>query len=522
MEIEVILAISMFLVAIGALLAGFPVAFTLGGVALVFALIGISLDVVYLSDLKNFPARIDGIMRNGVLVAVPFFVIMGVVLERSRVAEDLLAIASRLLGQIRGGLGYAVVLVGALLAASTGIVGATVITMTLIALPTMLKQGYDPKLATGIIASSGTLGQIIPPSIVLILLADAIANASAQASTGLGGRAVSISVQDLFSGALIPGLLLVCLYLAYIAFNAITRPQSCPPADVSDLPPLTARQIAMGLGAPIALIFAVLGSILLGITPPTEAAAIGAGGAVLLAGFRLSEDTPTKLRPLLFVGLASAALLLILNQSFELSVKQDTADKIAQFIAFACIGGLLAGLGAGLLILRRARHLKSAFMSASHITSMVFTILIGASLFSLVFTGSFRGDEMIEGVLTAMPGGMWGALAITMLVMFVLGFFLDFIEIIFIIVPLVAPPLIVLGVDPIWLAILMALNLQTSFLTPPFGFALFYLRGAAPDSVQTLDIWRGALPFIGLQIIMIIAVAAIPALATWLPSLGAS
>ena len=525
MEIEVILAISMFLVAIGALLAGFPVAFTLGGVALVFALIGISLDVVYLSDLKNFPARIDGIMRNGVLVAVPFFVIMGVVLERSRVAEDLLAIASRLLGQIRGGLGYAVVLVGALLAASTGIVGATVITMTLIALPTMLKQGYDPKLATGIITSSGTLGQIIPPSIVLILLADAIANASAQASTGLGGRAVSISVQDLFSGALIPGLLLVCLYLAYIAFNAITRPQSCPPADVSDLPPLTARQIAMGLGAPIALIFAVLGSILLGITPPTEAAAIGAGGAVLLAGFRLSEDTPTKLRPLLFVGLASAALLLILNQSFELSVKQDTlttADKIAQFIAFACIGGLLAGLGAGLLILRRARHLKSAFMSASHITSMVFTILIGASLFSLVFTGSFRGDEMIEGVLTAMPGGMWGALAITMLVMFVLGFFLDFIEIIFIIVPLVAPPLIVLGVDPIWLAILMALNLQTSFLTPPFGFALFYLRGAAPDSVQTLDIWRGALPFIGLQIIMIIAVAAIPALATWLPSLGAS
>ena len=524
MELEVLLAIAMFLVAIGALLGGFPVAFTLGGVALIFAGIGISLDILSVNDLKNFPSRIDGVMRNGVLIAVPFFVIMGVVLERSRVAEDLLGIASRLLGQMRGGLGYAVVLVGALLAASTGIVGATVITMTLIALPTMLKQGYDPKLATGIIASSGTLGQIIPPSIVLILLADAIANASAQASTGLGGRAVSVSVQDLFSGALIPGLLLVGLYLAYIAFNAITRPERCPPADVSDLAPLSAGQIAMGLGAPLALIFAVLGSILLGITPPTEAAAIGAGGAVLLAGFRLSEDQPTKLRGVLFAGLVSAILLLMLNGAFELSVKQDTLtalDKAAQALAFACVFGLMAGLGAGLIILHRARHLKSAFMSASHITSMVFVILIGASLFSLVFTTGFRGDEMIEAVLTAMPGGVWGALAITMLVMFVLGFFLDFIEIVFIIVPLVAPPLIILGVDPIWLAILMALNLQTSFLTPPFGFALFYLRGAAPDSVQTLDIWRGALPFIGLQIIMILAVAAMPALATWLPSLGA-
>jgi len=525
MEIEVILAISMFLVAICALLAGYPVAFTLGGVALTFAGIGIGLDVLTVNDLKNLPSRIEGVMRNGVLVAVPFFVIMGVVLERSRVAEDLLGIASRLLGQMRGGLGYAVVLVGALLAASTGIVGATVITMTLIALPTMLKQGYDPKLATGIIASSGTLGQIIPPSIVLILLADAIANASAQASTSLGGRAVSVSVQDLFSGALIPGLLLVGLYLGWIAFNAITKPERCPPARLEDLPPLTARQVAMGLGAPLALIFAVLGSILLGITPPTEAAAIGAAGAVLLAGFRLSEDQPTRLRPLLFTGLGAAILLLILNAGFELSVKLDTltaVDKVAQFLAFACVLALMAGLGAGLLILSRLGHLKSAFMSASHITSMVFVILIGASLFSLVFTGGYRGDEMIEGVLTAMPGGVWGALAITMLVMFILGFFLDFIEIIFIIVPLVAPPLIVLGVDPIWLAILMALNLQTSFLTPPFGFALFYLRGAAPDEVQTLDIWRGALPFIGLQIVLIIAVAAIPALATWLPSLSAS
>lgn len=525
MELEVILAISMFGVAISALLAGFPVAFTLGGVALLFALIGIGLGVFYPSDLKNFPLRIEGVMKNGVLIAVPLFVIMGVVLERSRVAEDLLGIASRLLGGIRGGLGYAVVLVGALLAASTGIVGATVITMTLIALPTMLKQGYDPRLATGTIAASGTLGQIIPPSIVLILLADAISNASAQAATTLGNITSAVSVQDLFSGALIPGFILVGFYLAWIAFNAITKPASAPPAKFDDLPPLTAKEIAYSLGAPLLLIFAVLGSILLGITPPTEAAAIGAGGAVLLAGLRLSEETGSRLGGLVLAGLLSAVALLALNGLFDLSIKHESftaLNKLGIGLAFLASSLLVAGLGAGLVILHKAGHLTSAFTSAAHITSMVFVILIGASLFSLVFTGGYRGDEMIEKLLTAMPGGVWGALAITMLVMFVLGFFLDFIEIIFIVVPLVAPPLIVLGVDPIWLAILMALNLQTSFLTPPFGFALFYLRGVAPESVETIDIWRGAVPFIGLQLLVIALVASVPALATWLPSLGAS
>ena len=525
MEIEIILAISMFLVAIAALLAGFPVAFTLGGVALLFALIGISLDVFYLNDLKAFPLRIEGVMKNGVLLAVPLFVIMGVILERSRVAEDLLSIASRLLGKVRGGLGYAVVLVGALLAASTGIVGATVITMTLIALPTMLKQGYDARLATGTIAASGTLGQIIPPSIVLILLADAISNASAQAATSLGNVTSAISVQDLFSGALIPGFILVGLYLAWIAFNAITKPESAPAASFEDLPPLKASEIIYGLGAPLLLIFAVLGSILLGITPPTEAAAIGAAGAVLLAGLRLSGETGSRLAPVILASLLAVVGLLLLNGFFDLSVKSEAIsplDLVAIGMALLCVVMLIAGLGAGLLILRKAGHLHSAMSSAAHITSMVFVILIGASLFSLVFTGGYRGDEMIEGILTGMPGGVWGALVITMLVMFVLGFFLDFIEIIFIVVPLVAPPLIILGVDPIWLAILMALNLQTSFLTPPFGFALFYLRGVAPDGVETIDIWRGAIPFIGLQLLVIALVAAIPALATWLPSLGAS
>ena len=291
-----------------------------------------------------------------------------------------------------------------------------------------------------------------------------------------------------------------------------------------ELPPLTFKEIAFGLGAPLLLIFAVLGSILLGITPPTEAAAIGAAGAALLAGIRLSEETGSRLKPVLMAGLAGVVGLLVLNANFDLSVKQgafSSTTKLAIGAAYMCILALIAALASGLLVLRKAGHLNSALSSAAHITSMVFVILIGASLFSLVFTGGYRGDEMIEALLTAMPGGVWGALVITMLVMFVLGFFLDFIEIIFIVVPLVAPPLIVLGVDPIWLAILMALNLQTSFLTPPFGFALFYLRGVAPDGVETIDIWRGAIPFIGLQLAMILLVAAFPALATWLPSITA-
>lgn len=525
MELEIFLAIAMFLVAIAALLAGFPVAFTLGGVALLFAFVGISLGLFDLRELRSFPLRIEAVMKNGVLIAVPMFVIMGVILERSRVAEDLLGIASRLLGGLRGGLGYAVVLVGTLLAASTGIVGATVITMTLIALPTMLKQGYDKRLATGTIAASGTLGQIIPPSIVLILLADAISNASAQANTSLGIVASAVSVQDLFSGALIPGFILVACYLAWIAFNAITKPERVPAAVFTELPPLTIKEIAYGLGAPLLLIFAVLGSILFGITPPTEAAAIGACGAVLLAGLRLAEETGTRLAPLIIAGLIAAVGLLVLNGIFELSVKQDTIsgiDQVAIIIAMLATAMVMLSLAAGLWIMHQAGYLKTALSSAAHITSMVFVILIGASLFSLVFTSGYRGDEMIENLLTGMPGGMWGALAITMLVMFILGFFLDFIEIVFIVVPLVAPPLLILGVDPIWLAILMALNLQTSFLTPPFGFALFYLRGAAPPEVDTIDIWHGAVPFIGLQLFVIALVAIFPVLSTWLPGLTAS
>jgi len=527
MELEIILALLMFATAVAALLMGYPVAFTLGGVAMLFALVGIALGVFPEPLLRTLPSRIQGgsIMQNGTLVAVPLFVLMGVILERSRVAEDLLHIASRLLGKLNGGLGFAVVLVGALLAASTGIVGATVITMTLIALPSMLKQGYDPRLATGTIAASGTLGQIIPPSIVLILLADAVSNAASQASLSAGGRPLVVSVGDLFAGALIPGLILVGFYLAWIAFQAITRPQHCPAVHVpEDTAPLTFKEVAFGLGAPLALIFAVLGAILGGIAPPTEAAAIGAAGAIMLAGLRLAREAGSRLAPVILAGLASLVLVLILRNSFDLRLGVERVGTMNQvgiaITALACLV-FFAALGSGALVLRHARQLLPAIKSATNITSMVFLILIGASLFSLVFRG-FGGDDIVKDILHAMPGGKWGALLMTMIVMFVLGFFLDFIEIVFVVVPLVAPPLILLGFDPVWLAILMALNLQTSFLTPPFGFALFYLRGAAPPEVSTLQIWRGAVPFIVLQVLLILLVALVPALATWLPSLVAS
>ncbi|MCI4646287.1 MAG: TRAP transporter large permease subunit [Hyphomonadaceae bacterium] len=527
MEIEILLAVGMFAAAIAALLAGYPVAFTLGGTALLFALMGIGLGVFPDAFLKGYPARIQGAMENQVLIAVPLFVIMGVILERSRVAEDLLHIASRLLGRLRGGLGYAVVIVGALLAASTGIVGATVITMTLIALPSMLRQGYDPRLAAGTIAASGTLGQIIPPSIVLILLADAISNANQTASMAGGGGPSVVSVGDLFAGALVPGLLLVFTYLIYIAASAWMRPASCPPLQAdSDDPALTTQEIVFGLGAPLLLIMVVLGAILGGVASPTEAAAVGAGGAILLAGLRLSreDEMPGWVAPVLISGLISLLTLFLLANLMDLRVgREEISAGDWAGILFAGLLSLafLVSLASGLYALSRASQLLAALKSASNITSMVFMILIGASLFALVFRG-FGGDDLVTALLSAMPGGKWGALALTMLVMFVLGFFLDFIEIVFVVVPLVAPPLILLGFDPIWLAILMALNLQTSFLTPPFGFALFYLRGAAPDELATLDIWRGAVPFIGLQLFIIACVAGMPWLATWLPALAAN
>lgn len=508
----------MFLAAFAALLRGYPVAFSLAGVGLAFALLGLALDVFDPLHLRAFPQRIYGNimeMDKAILVAVPLFVFMGVMLEKSRVAEELLEAMGALFGTLRGGLGISVVLVGALLAASTGIVGATVVTMGLLSLPTMLKRGYDPSLASGSIAAAGTLGQIIPPSIVLVLLGDQLSSAYAEAQRAQGVFSPDIvSVGDLFAGALIPGLILVALYVGYQILMAVTRPQSAPAIAKSELHADWGK-ILSALVPPLVLIIAVLGSILGGLATPTEAAGVGAVGATLLAAYRNAGAAANPARGRLVVLIAAAALIGLIASPlvFDLRSGAGRAGLPAAYAlaAIAVLGGAFA-----LIRLLRTGVLDAVMKATAQISAMVFVILIGASLFALVFR-ELGGDESVRHALESVPGGVFGALAVVMLVMFLLGFFLDFIEITFVVVPIVAPILLMMGVDPVWLGVLMALNLQTSFLTPPFGFALFYLRGVAPPELTTGAIYRGAAPFVVIQLVMITAVAALPWLATALP-----
>ena len=449
------LPLVMFAVTCGVLLLGFPVAFTLAGVALCFAFVGAAFDLLSLKYLGAIPSRIVGVMTNEVLVAVPLFVFMGVTLERSQIAEQLLQTMGLLFGRMRGGLGVSVIAVGTVLAASTGIVGATVVTMGLLSLPAMLRAGYDPKLATGTICASGTLGQVIPPSIVLVLLGDILQGANTQAQLSRGNFAPDpVSVVDLFAGAFIPGLVLVGLYVSWIFFKAIVSPSSCP-ALVGDegRPDDMGRRVIRVLLPPAVLIVLVLGSILAGAATPTESAAVGAVGAMVLAA---------------------------LHRQFTLAILQDV------------------------------------MRSTLSISCMVFVILLGASVFSLTFR-EFGGDDLVAGLLKDMPGGAFGAMLVVMALMFVMGFFLDFIEIIFVVVPIVGPILLAMDIHPVWFGVMIAINLQTSFLTPPFGFALFYLRGVAPASVTTMDIYRGIIPFVLIQIVGLCIVAYWPGLATWLP-----
>ncbi len=434
------------------LASGFPVAFVLGGVALLFAGLGVLLGNFDASFLMALPNRLFDTLTSQTLLAVPLFVFMGVMLERSKLAEALLTRVAALFGQRRGGLVVAVILVGGILAASTGIVGATVVTMGLISLPVMLRAGYDPKLATGAIAASGTLGQIIPPSIVLVLLGDQLSNAYQRAQLAQGNYAPdTVSVGDLFAGALLPGLGLVALYLAYVLWIAWRHPERAPALPEVEKPRLF--EVLVDIVPALGLIVLVLGSILGGFATPTEAAAVGAVSACVFAALR------------------------------------------------------------GQLSLSRLHEVAQETVKVS---AMVFAILFGAALFSLVFRG-YGGDDLVHEVLTNLPGGTTGAIIAVMAVMFLLGFVIDFIEIIFIVVPIVAPVLFLLGVDPIWLGVMMAVNLQTSFLTPPFGFALFYLRGVAPPAIPTTAIYRGVVPFIGLQLLMLVLLAMFPQLATWLP-----
>lgn len=498
-----------------AILSGFPVSFSIAGIGIAFAYIGWALGVMDVSLLGAMGQRVFGLISNQVLIAIPLFVLMGALLEKSRIAEELLDTMGRLFGQLRGGLGISVVLVGALLAASTGIVGATVVAMGMIALPTMLKAGYDPRVASGIVCTAGTLGQIIPPSTLLIILADVMSNAFQQAQYEQGKFSVeALSVGQFFAAALVPGLLLVCLYLIYILVRGALRPGDMPPAAL-DMPKPARAEIISAIVPPILLIFAVLGAILGGIATPTEAASVGAVGALLMAGLRLGVNYR-----LILLGIIALVVLGILAGVFPVRLQRNDLN-VASYAAGAFYVALaITGAVAIVLALRstlRQKVIQEAVNSTLTMTSMIFATILAAGIFSLVFIG-LGGEERVAHLLESMPGGATGALVFSMLFIFVLGFFLDFVEISVILLPLITPPLIIMGHDPIWLGILIAINLQTSFLTPPFGFSLFYLRGAAPKEVTTAHIYAGVVPFIGLQAVGVFFIWIFPALATWLPS----
>ena len=427
-----------------ALLFGYPVAFTLSGVSILFALICIPIGLFDESILKSIPLRIFGIMNNVTLLAVPLFIFMGTILERSGIAAKMLENMALAFKNIRGGLSISIIAVGALLAASTGIVGATVVTMGLMSLPVLIQQGYKKDFSSGLVASTGTLGQIIPPSIALVLLGDVMSNAYQRAQNNMGiFSQQTVTVGDLFVGAIVPGIMICLGYLIYTIYQNYKNPNIIfvPQANSASF-----KDILKTLALPLLLIILVLGSIIAGIATPTEASAIGAAGALLIA---------------------------LINGKLSLDFIKETSQKTAM------------------------------------VSTMIFTILIGASIFSLIFRG-VGGDELIDLVFGSLPGGPYTALIFVLIFVFLLGFILDFIEICYVIVPLVAPPLLMMGFDPVWLAILLAINLQTSFLTPPFGFSLFYLRGVANESIQTSEIYKGVIPFIMIQILVLVAVLLLP------------
>ncbi|MBF0278406.1 MAG: TRAP transporter large permease subunit [SAR324 cluster bacterium] len=550
---ELVFLTILFLLMMSALISGFPVAFSLPGSAIISiglaALFGYMLEgnvnsyfveggpIQWLSaGVTNFRSLYWDVERD-TLIAIPLFIFMGIMLQRSKIAEDLLVAMAQLFGPVPGGLGISVVLVGALLAATTGIVGATVIAMGMISLPAMLRNNYSKPLATGTICASGTLGQIIPPSIVLIILADQLSSATDQASTTRAAAykaatgefsmpstldITSTSAGEMFMGALVPGLVLVALYIAYILFVALVKAGSAPPV------PYDGKYdrefiftVMMALIPPLALIFAVLGSIIMGVATVNQAGAIGAVGAMVMGGYRLTSGQRNSYYPA-YLAIGSTIVILIILSFYDLNVKsiKTTEDAFGIFFAVVAVCILLvAVVWSAWRIYKIEDALHGVMVETAKTTSMVFVILIGAAMLTSAFRG-FGGEELVKDFLADLPGGFWAQFIVVMSVIFLLGFFLDFIEIAVVVVPIIAPILLAdpeANVTAVWLGVMVGLNIQTSFLTPPFGFALFYLRGVAPPAVKTTHIYRGAMPFIGLQLVALVIVAVTPSMVNYLP-----
>ena len=498
-------------------LLGLPVAFVLMGVPLLTAFVGYLFGHFDLAFVAAFPSRVFGLLTNPVLVSVPLFVLMGGILERSDIAKRMMLTAGALFGERRGGMAYAVVIVGALLAASTGVIAATIFMLGMIALPAMAGGKYSNRLSAGLICASGSLGQIIPPSILLILLADQISAAYQAGRRAAGDWAADpVTVGDLFAGAMLPGLLLVSVYIAYIFLLSVVRPNSCPPIKASQIDgmgsALTAKDVVEALLAPLLLIVLVLGSILAGVATPTESAAFGAGGALLMVAMK-QEGISSRER-WAYCGAGVGAVVLLLLRVFAGGV--DGSDGMELALGVVAFAALFGGFATALFREVRTGDLLPVAKSTAGMVVTIVMIVFGAFMLSLVFRG-LGGEEIVTELLHSLPGGQGAALFWVMVMIFFLGFILEYVEIIFIVVPIAGPPLMAMGIDPVWFAVLISLNLQMSFLTPPFGYALFYLRSVAPPSLTTRDIYVSIIPFVALQLLVLGLVAMFPEIATWLP-----
>lgn len=514
MSVDIFWLLLMALAVFGCILSGVPVLLAIAGAPTVIALLAATVGDFDLVFFQAVPQRIFGIMSNPLLLAVPLFVFMGLLLEKSRQAERMLKSLSAAMGGNQSALALSVVLVSALIAASTGIIGATIVMLGTIMLPALLKAGVDRHMSSGLICASGTLGQIIPPSIVLILLGDQVSNAYFEAQQEAGNFAPDpVTVGDLFAGALIPGMLLVALYAGYVLLRL--RSAEAEGENASDETRITFWELTRSIAPTLGLIIAVLGSILVGIATPTEAASVGVAGALLISA---GGQGGTVSRIALLCAILAILLLVlrhvgVLGLVFEGGQISWVVKSIYSVILTTLVLVLLLGVSSSLL---KNGVLLAALRETVTITGMIFGIVIAASILSLVFRG-FDGDEHVAELLQALPGGAYGMLLLTMLVIFLLGFILEFVEIIFIVVPIVGPIILQTDISPVWFAVLIALNLQTSFLTPPFGFALFYFRSVAPDDIRTSQIYVAVIPFVAIQLLALGLVAAFPAFATWLP-----